>query len=239
MYVFAVIVLMIFEISTAFAGSWFISDNTVSTGKIIINGKEVGREHFSIKGSGVKQTVERKIESFSSLSSRGGFDIKYKQGPLSLTITADHNLVNKVVTEVVAHTLHISMEQSYSSQNPIIVTVSSPEMESIDINGTSDVELNAIATKQLKLRLEGAVDLYANGNALVLDLNIHGTSDVKIKSLNSDFVTINLHGSGDIELTAHKELNAKVFGAGDILFFGKPTKISKQISGLGSFAAGE
>lgn len=239
MHVFVVIVLIIFDISTAFAGSWFVSDNTVSTGKIIINEKEVGGEHFSIKGSGVKQTIERKIENFSSLNSRGGFDIKYRQGPLSLVITADDNLVNKVVTEVVGHTLYISMEQSYSSRNPIIVTVSSPEIESMDINGTSNVALDAIATKQLKLKVMGAVDLYANGNASVLDLNIHGTSDVKMKSLDSDFVTVNLQGSGDVELTAHKELKAKVSGVGDILFFGKPTKISKQISGVGDIAAGE
>ncbi len=239
MQMFAVIVIVMVNISTVFAGSWFVSDNTVSTGKIIINGKEFGGENFSTKGSGVRQTIERKIENFSSLNSHGGFDIKYRQGPLSLVITADDNLVSKVVTEVIGHTLYISMEQSYSSQNPIIVTVSSPEIESMDINGTSKVELDAIATKQLKLKVMGAVDLYANGNALVLELNIQGTSDVKMKSLDSDFVTVNLQGSGDVELTVHKELKARVSGVGDILFFGKPTKISKHISGVGDITAGE
>jgi hypothetical protein len=219
--------------------SWFSSDNTVSTGKIIINGQEINSSTNSIKGSGVKQNISRKIKDFSSVNSRGSFDIKYRHGSPSLKISGDDNIINHVSTKVVDKTLRIFIDKSYSTNHAIVVYISSPNIASIIINGTSNVDLDGIKTEHLKISLLGTADLTANGIASRLDLNIQGSGDANVKSLISDFVTVYLQGSGDIILTANKQLDATVSGVGDIHFFGHPEKISKKISGVGDIEAGE
>ncbi len=239
MHVFLIILVTLLHTPEVYSDTWFSFDNTVSTGKITINGQEISNSSFALKGSGIAQTISRKVASFLSLHSQGSFDIKFRQGPPSLTISGDDNLINHVLTKVVKNTLHISMDKSYSSQLPLIVNVSSPDIKSITIIGTSHVELNAIKEDKLILNLFGTADLVANGTVDQLEITVQGAGDVKVKPLIADFVTVNLNGSGDIELTAKKQLDAKISGVGDIRFFGQPKKINKQISGVGDIEAGE
>lgn len=239
MRIFIVMALTFFYMATARSESWFSSENTVSTGKIVINGQEINGSTNSIKGSGVELTISRKIKDFSSINSRGAFDIKYKHGSPSLKISGDDNIINYVKTEIVDKTLHISINKSYSTSHAILVNITSPNIASITINGTSNVDLDGINTEHLKISLLGTADLNANGIASRLELNVQGSGDANVKSLISDFVTVYLQGSGDITLTAKKQLDAIVSGVGDIHFFGHPEKISKKISGVGDIEAGE
>lgn len=239
MRIFFVLALTFFYMTTASSESWFSSDNTVSTGKIIIDGQEIGSSTDSIKGSGVKQTIDRKIEDFLSINSFGAFDITYRHGSPSLKISGDDNIIPLLKAKVIDKTLQISIDKSYSTNHPIIIQVSSPNIASISINGSSNVNLEDINTEHLKISLLGTADIKANGLASRLDLNVQGSGDANIKSLTADYVTVSLQGSGDIILTAKKQLDATVSGVGDIRFFGNPLKISKKISGVGDIEAGE
>ncbi len=234
-----VLAITLFYLPNALSESWFFSNNTVSSGKININGQELGTSDLSIKGSGIKQTVNREVSNFDSVNSRGAFDIKYSQGPLSLTISGDDNIIDFVLTDVVKSTLQISIDKSYRSKYPIIIKLSSPKIESLAIHGTSDVKLIAIKSKKLKLDLSGAVSLFADGTVTDLQLKVHGTGDVKLKPLVAGSVTVDIQGTGDIELTAKEQLEAKIFGVGDILYFGNPTKVSKHVFGVGNIVAAE
>jgi hypothetical protein len=234
-----VMTLIFFNMSIASSESWFSSNNTVSTGKIVINGQEINGITNSIKGSGVKQTIARKVKDFSSVDSRGAFDIEYQHGSPSLKISGDDNLINHVKTKAKDKTLHLSIDKAYSTNHAILVQITSPNIASIAINGTSNVKLDGIETEYLKISLFGTADLTANGIASRVELNVQGSGDTNIKSLIADFVSVYLQGSGDIILTAKEQLDASISGVGDILFFGHPDKIRKKISGVGDIEAGE
>lgn len=229
---------VLFYFQTAFSESWIYSDNTVTTGKVTINGRDVGDIDDFIKGSGIKRTINREVEDFLSFSSRGAFQIKYKQGPLSLTISGDDNIIDHVQTEVVAGKLDISIDKSYQSKHPIVLTLSSEQIESVAIHGTSDAELDAIDSEQLKLDLSGTVNIFANGKVSRLQIKINGTGDVKLKSLVAQLVSVDLHGTGDVELTADEQLDAKIFGVGNIIYYGSPPQVNKHIFGVGNILAG-
>ena len=239
MRIFFILALTFFYMTPASSKSWLSSDNTVSTGKIIIDGQEIGDSRNSIKGSGIEQTIDRKVNDFLSINSHGAFDIKYKHGNPSLKISGDNNIIRHVKTKIVDKTLQLSIDKSYSTNNPILIRISSPNIAEISINGSSNVDLDKIQTNHLKISLLGTADLNANGLVTRLELDVQGSGDANIKSLFADFATVSLLGSGDIILTAKKQLNATVSGVGDIQFFGNPVKISKKISGVGSIKAGE
>lgn len=234
-----VLAILLFYFPVAWSESWFNFGNTVSTGKITINGQEMGSSGDFIKGSGIKKTLNREVKDFVSVISRGGFDIKYRSGAPSLSISGDDNIIDFVRTEVVNSSLQISIDKSYSSKFPIIINISSTKIESVAIHGVSDAEFNAIKSVQLKINLSGTVNMFANGKVTRLQIKVNGTGDVKLKSLVADVVSVDLQGAGDIELTARKQLDAKIFGVGDIRFFGNPGKINKQIFGVGDIVAGE
>jgi len=230
---------MFLYLPNAFSDTWVSSDSTVSIGKVVVNGQDLSRLGNSLTGSGIKKTISRNITNFRSINSSGAFDIIYKQGEASLIITGDDNIIDAVVTNIVDHTLKISINRSYSSKLPIELEVSSPAIETITINGASNVKLKSIKLPSLMVNLSGSADLSANGEVSRLELNINGTGDVRIKSLISDFVTVKAQGAADVQLTARKELNARVSGTGDVVFYGHPEKVTKKTLGLGDIVAAE
>jgi hypothetical protein len=215
------------------------TNNNASTGKIIIDGYDMGGSTSAIKGSGVKATIERKVQSFSSIKSDGQFDINYRNGKQSLSISGDNNIINHISTRVDNGELFISINNSYSSYQPIVINLSSKTLETVTLDGASTMVLDDIKSNKLRINLIGTADIFANGVVNKLELNIQGTGDVKARKLNAQFVSVNLEGTSDIELTARTELNIDVSGVGDILYFGKPKKIRKQISGVSDIIAGE
>lgn len=234
----SVSIILLLCFSNAFSESWSMSNNSVSIGKIVIDGQEINNSKLSIKGSGVKETVSRKINNFSSINSSGSFDINYRQGSLAVTITGDSHIIKEVSVVVKENILQLSMKKSYSSRLPLVINISSPNIRGMTIKGTSDVVLDNINVAYLLLNLVGAVDLTASGNVLDLDLNVNGAGDVNVKNLIAKKVTVDLQGSGDVKLTAEGQLNATLSGAGDIVFFGNPPIINKRVSGVGDIEAG-
>ncbi len=208
-------------------------------GQIVIDGQIISGSSNVIKGSGIKQTVERKVKPFSSVTVEGAFDVNYQHGSPSLAITGDDNIIEHVLSSVTNNTLRLSTDKSYSSSYPIVIDVFSQGIQEMSLEGTSTVKLDDIKTDQLTLNISGTVDVMATGKAETLKLIIQGTGDVMVRHLDSDVVTVELDGTSNVEVTAHTKLDANITGVGNILYFGSPQKISKQILGVGDIEAGE
>ncbi len=232
---------LLFYMGLAFSGSDNdqVYGNTVSIGKIVINGKEIANTDDIVNGSGKKNTLRRKLKAFSAVTIDGAFDLIYKEGPPSISITGDDNLISLVKANVRNKRLRLSIEKSYRSHNPIVINISSANLQAISAEGSSSVRLDDIDTEHLLLNLSGAVDLVATGKATKLILHIKGSGDVKAKGLMSDEVIVDLSGTGDVVITAHESLQANLSGAGDISYFGSPRRISKNQSGVGDVEAAE
>ncbi len=208
-------------------------------GQIVIDGQVISGTSNVIKGSGVKHTIERAVKSFSSVTVDGGFDINYQHGSPLLTITGDDNIIEHVISSVTHNTLRLSTDKSYSASYPIVIDVFSQRLQEMSLDGTSTVKLNDIKTDQLTLNISGTVDVMATGKADALKLTLQGTGDVMVRQLDSDIVTVELDGTSNVEVTAHKKLDANITGVGNILYFGSPQKVSKQVSGVGDIEPAE
>lgn len=215
------------------AESFFRSENTVSTGKVIINGVDMSADFKSVVGSGVRAKKLIKTEAFSKITIAGGFEVEYQPGNFSVEIEGDDNLINLPRLIVQQDTLFVSINQSYKTEQTLIVRIFSPLLKAIKVNGSSHVILKEVSGEKLLVDLAGTVDLVANGKVSHLELKLEGSGDADASQLEADSVTVTLNGSGDAKVNAHNELNASVFGVGDIVYFGQPKKITRKVVGVG------
>lgn len=231
--------IMPFFVSTSDAGSVFnLGENSVSTGKITVDGREVDSGGIE-KGSGKIGTISRRVNEFKAINSQGNFDIVYRRGPYDLEIKGDDNLIPLLSTQVVGNELKLSMDKPYSTEHPLVVSISAPRIESFKIDGGSDVKIQGIKNERLTLELRGAVDVVAEGTVSRLRLRIQGTGDFTAKTLIADYVDVDMLGAGDAEITARKELSVKLVGMGDIIYYGRPAVVHKSVLGMGDLEAGD
>lgn len=227
------LIALISAVQVVEAESFFRSENTVSTGKVIINGVDMSADFKGVVGSGVRAKKLIKTEAFSKITIAGGFDVEYQPGNFSVEIEGDDNLIDLPRLTVQQDTLFVSINQSYKTEQTLIVRIFSPRLEVIKVNGSSHVILKNVSGEKLLVDLAGTVDLLANGKVAGLELKLEGSGDADASQLQADIVTVTLNGSGDAKVNAQNELNASVFGVGDIVYFGQPKKITRKIVGVG------
>lgn len=232
-----IIALLVFAEGTQ-AETYFSSENTVSTGKVIINGMDMSADFQGIVGSGIRAKKTNQVDAYTKVSIAGGFDVEFQPGDFLVEIEGDDNLLNLPKLNVQQDTLTVSIHQSYKTERNLIVRIFSPRLEAIKINGSSHGTLKNFSAETLLVDLAGTVDFVANGTVSNLILKIEGTGDVDTTRLKADRVTVVLNGSADVRLTVIDELKANVFGVGDIIYFGQPKKITRKIVGVGDINPG-
>ncbi len=218
----------------------FGSNNTVSSGKIIINGKEVGESSGNyLKGSGKKTTVSRNVSNFERIKITGTVDLIYSKGRNHVEVTGDENIVNHIKTEVNSGVLEIYSDKHFATDMPITVTVSSPRLDGVIVDGSSDVALRNIRSEKFLIQLNGTGDISASGKVKSLMIDVFGSGDVNTRELIADNVEAKLNGTGDLYVTALQSLNATVSGAGDIVYYGNPPVVNSNAFGAGDITSGD
>lgn len=234
------LILLLFQESQA-EDFIFNQESKVSTGKIIIDGVVVGEQNQAIiKGSGKHSEENRALPDFIKIKVIGSVDIIYNQNSAtSVKITGDDNIIHLIETNVNGDTLNISTKKSYTSQLPISLQITSPDLHAVFLDGSGKFIIDNINSQQLSIDISGSSDITASGKVNNLDIQLSGSGDVNTKALDANDVTINIIGSGDLRVTAHKKLAATILGSGEISYFGNPGIIEKNIIGVGDIVRGE
>ncbi len=226
-----------FNVALAGNGSIVIENSIISGGNITIDGNNVGG---TLKGSGAYQSKKQALPPYNKVIVEGNFDVNYyRKNKSSAKISADQNLLPFVNVRVNNNTLYLKMDTSYSTQKSIIIDIFSPTLNSVTVNGASDVHLNSIRSDDFNIRLTGSGDITANGNTKALYVTITGSGDINAKKLIAQKATVDLKGSADVTITAQKTLDISISGSGDITYFGNPERINKSLSGSGDISSGD
>jgi len=228
--------------SYACAADSFINyGNNANTGNIVIDGKVVGESANNfINGSGKNTRTTRKTANYRRIVIDGAFAATYhRDASYSLVLSGDDNIVPWITTSVNNGTLLITTEKSYSSQSPLTVTITSPVLETIAVDGSTTLHLNDVRGNTFIINVNGSSEVSANGRVANLRITLSGSGEAGIKDLIADNIDVYLNGSGNITVTAKKKLTANISGAGDIVFYGDPETINKQVTGVGDIIPGE
>ncbi len=203
---------------------------------------------------------ERDVQTFSSVRNQGPFDVIYTRGDAcSVTLEGDSKYFDKVNTRVSDGELIISLERGTYRNLKMRVLVTSPELYSLTLQGSGDMEClsDLISDKPLALRVLGSGDMDVQTvECSECSVAVSGSGDVEIGRLNSASADLTVSGSGDLEIgkfesvTANMRvrgsgdlsvgnavilggMSAKVQGSGDISVNGKAKEISASVMGSG------
>lgn len=104
---------------------------------------------------------------------------------------------------------------------------------SIAHSGLGKMTVTGLSYQSLDVALDGLGEMMLEGEVQVQNVDLGGAGGYLAEDLKSQQANVSLTGAGLGRVWVEAELNAKISGAGSILYKGTPT-IEKKVTGLGS-----
>ena len=187
-----------------------------------------------IKGSGNIISESRELNNFTSIILLGSIDVNIKTSESNnCVVVADDNLIPYIKTEVVNNKLNISLNESYSSEEKLVVNINTPNYDEVSLSGSGNINILDFKNNNLSLNISGSGNITGNGEVETLVVKINGSGNLMSKEIKSKSATITIYGSGDAEVFASDSISAKINGSGNIEYFGNPENVDSIINGSG------
>ncbi|WJJ97790.1 head GIN domain-containing protein [Algibacter luteus] len=209
-----------------------------------------------VRGNGNVITTDRNISaSFTSLKATEGLDVYLTQSNTeSISVEADENLHDLILTEVEDGVLRIHTKENIGRASSKRVNVSFKDISSITSTSGSDVySTNTITAERLDLKSTSGSDMTLDVNTSILnckstsgsDLRLSGKtiklyaeatsgSDIKAADLSAESSEVKATSGADITVNTSKALTARATSGGDIRYYGNPETVDKSDSSSGS-----
>lgn len=196
----------------------------------------INKTIVGVQGSGTSATESRDVDDFDAISIEGFGNVNVDVGQeKSLTITGDDNLLPLIESTVANGKLTIRPKESINPKTEMVFDITVPNLNNVELSGAAKFELNNIDSESFELEMHGAGKVAANGTAAELDVEVNGASSVDLKKLEAAEVKIEMNGAASGKVHASESVNAEINGVGTITVYGNPSKIDKEINGLGRF----
>lgn len=206
-----------------------------------------------IEGKGDLKTEKRTPGEFTEISLDIAADVNVTRGnDFSVNIEAEENLLEEIETNVRSSKLTIESDRCLDAGKRIKITVSLPELEELEINGSGNITVpDTFQVKDIKLEIKGSGDINAKlvaakiksaimgsgniilkGSANTHETDIMGSGNVKAGELPCNSSEIDVNGSGDVHVYVIQKLDVQINGSGSVHYKGKPS-VSTHINGSG------
>lgn len=182
-------------------------------------------------------SAHRNVSEFHAIELAGTLQVEVAVGkPASVELTGDADLLDKVSTTVKGGVLVIDTRfpQHDHGDHHMKAFVTAPDLSSIAISGTGAIKVTGIANDSLAISLPGTGAVTATGSTGTLHVKVDGTGQVSAKDLAARDATVEVGGTGQATLRASQSLEATITGTGSIDVHGRPARIKKSVTGLGS-----
>jgi Putative auto-transporter adhesin, head GIN domain len=222
-------------------GISLVVDAQTVTQTIITNQISYGGTNANpIKGNGIMAKEKRAVDPFHAIKIEGAMNVNYRRAAsVQVEVIGDQNLLPIITTQVDQGILVVSAKQSYQTQQPITIELSSPHLTAATLQGAGELVLKDVSETSLHLELQGSGNVNVEGGVEQLSVHTKGSGDVNAKALESIHADLQVKGSGNIITTVKKSLTASVVGSGNITYFGHPKKVDPHLAGSGDIAAGD
>jgi uncharacterized protein YxeA len=214
-----------------------------------------GQEHKSVRGNGNVVKKERPASPFTGIRVKTGIDVYLKQGDKeSITVEADENLHEYILTEIQGDILNIYTDVWIREADRKRVYVTMKDVKSIktssagDIMGETplkceDLEIGTSSAGNIRLEIYGKkidvnvssagdVTLSGEGESLYADLSSAGNLDAA--NLKVKEAEVSASSAGDARVNVSEKIKARASSAGDITYRGDPKYVDAHSSSAGS-----
>jgi len=195
-----------------------------------------GCEWKRIRGNGHITTESRPIPAFTRVVASGFFEIEWRPGSPSFSLTTDENLVSHVKTSIDGEQLKIDLQESIAPTHGVKIAITSPTLNGADLSGALKLDANQLNGDRFALETSGASKVTLAGKVTHLIASLTGASKLRASDLAAEDVEISVTGAGKAEVSATNLLRGAITGAGKISYSGHPKTVQKQIAGAGSIS---
>lgn len=199
-------------------------------------------------------TKERRLDSFSGVKVSSGIDVYLKQGNNeSVSVEADENLHEYILTEVRNGVLNVYSEYNIRSAERKRVYVTMKEVTSVRTTSAGDVigespinsdnlELSAtsagdikleVKSKEIEIDISSSGDITLSGETDILKADLSSAGDLNAYALKSREADISVSSAGDADIYATERIRARASSAGDINYKGDPKYVDAHSSSAG------
>lgn len=187
-----------------------------------------------IVGNGHIVTDTRSVSDFSEIQADGGFQIEWRNGPPSLSITTDENVLPHIESQNVDHRLRLHTNGSIWSSHGIKVAISSSTRTGAKLTGAARLTANQLSGHSFAIESTGAAKVFLDGRVDQLVTDMTGASRLQAESLQTKTAEISSTGASHAEVGVSETLKVSITGAGKVIYSGNPPTVEKHISGAGS-----
>ena len=182
---------------------------------------------MALSSTGFAQEATRTFDysDFSKIELSTSADLKVTiDDEYSIIVTGDEDRINRMEIDKSGDELEISSKgRGFSlfgrnNDGYVNVTITMPDIEEMEINGSGDAEIFGIDNEEILLNINGSGDLYVTGKSESVVIEINGSGDVEMDEVAGDDVFIEINGSGNVEFVGGQcnRLEIEVEGSGDI-----------------------
>jgi hypothetical protein len=211
-----------------------------------------------VKGNGNIVTETRSGVKTSKIKLLGPMDVILEEGPASIRVEADENLMKYIVTKTDNGWLKIRFKSNLNvySSTTIKVYVTTPKITDVVLAGSgniscrdkffaeNDIELDLagsgnfnmkVDAPKIKVGIAGSGSVNISGETRDVEVDIAGSGNYNGYDLKAENANINIAGSGDVNVFADVRLNANIMGSGNVNYKGNAT-VDKKVMGSGGIA---
>src|ERR1700731_1086649 len=179
-------------------------------------------------------TDTRSVSDFSEIQADGGFQIEWRSGPPSLSITTDENLFRYIDSQNIDHLLRLHSHGNILSSHGVKVAISSSTRTGAKLTGAARLTANQLSGHSFAIESTGAAKILLDGSVEELVTDMTGASRLEAESLQTKTAEISSTGASHAEVAVSDTLKVSITGAGKVIYSGNPGTIEKHISGAGS-----
>jgi hypothetical protein len=212
--------------------------NILSTGSEASTGKGFFNFNFDwkgVKGSGNVITESRDVRGFHGIDVGGIYQVEVTAGrEFSVTVEADDNLMPLIRTEVSGGILRIDSSRRISPKSNILIKVSAPNIDDLDISGVANVTVSGLKNSELSIDSSGASKVAVSGETSKLTVDVSGATRIDAEGLVADKANVEASGASNVGVHVLNEIRANASGASHITYLGSPSQVQKNTSGAGN-----
>ncbi|MBQ1696407.1 MAG: DUF2807 domain-containing protein [Bacteroidales bacterium] len=207
-------------------------------------------------GSGNVLTEMRNVEQFNSIIASGDMSLTItRSDKCEVKVTADDNIIGRVDVQTQSGILYIECRRQPEESN-VSLTISMPDIQNIETQGCVSMNVaEGFVIHDLELRTAGSgnIDFHGVKSDGIIKILNRGSGNISLAGsvktfscvtrdagnvfadmLDAESVVAKVSGSGSIFVKTFGNMNVIVAGSGSVVYSGKPSMISKYITGSGT-----
>jgi hypothetical protein len=181
----------------------------------------VGCDLIGRSGAGPVKSETREVKAFTKIDVSGGINVNVSIGPLKpLEVSAQENILPLIATDVEGDTLRIHGTGSYTSSEPVVVTIVTPDLSTVTSSGGSAVTIEGLQADALDLNMSGGSGVTAKGAVKTLTIEASGGSRFTLGELAANGATVDLSGGANGTVQATATLRGSASGGAHLTVLG-------------------